>query len=204
MRLARKLALLATMAIAALALTATSASAQIEVIDTNSQQHCSPGPVHCEVLAHGEVGTVIQAHLLSGPEVTTSVCEDEFEAEINEDGEGQIEHQILTGASCPNKPCEATSQISGDGHPWPVHLREDPVTGEESLAVHFCLEPAGGGTQSECEINVHLDETAPSDYEFVAGDETCTGNTPPAGVRAIEVTGEWHITGTPITVVHTE
>jgi hypothetical protein len=186
MRIARKLILLAIMA---MALSATTASAQVELTDEETGLHCGVASSSCLVEIGGSYW--ITLHLTNGVEVTAGNCSDYLVASVGEDGEGFFTVQTIIGAFCPNKPCEATSQTAGNGDPWPLHLDElDP--GVFTLHAVFCYEPAaGGGAQRNCEIVLSVDDWGDHFYVFNAFDETCAGTPPPTGVRAIEMDGLW-------------
>jgi hypothetical protein len=193
MRIARKLMLLALMVMTVMALSTPTASAVgVELTDEETGIHCGIISSSCLVEAHSESsGWTITAHLLNGVEVVALTCQDEFIASVGEDGEGALINQVLSGATCPNKPCEATSQSSGDGDPWPVHFNEVDV-GVFQMHMVFCLEPAaGGGSGRNCEITVDINDNGSHHYEFLAVDAVCGGTPPPAGVRAVEVDGHW-------------
>ena len=126
MRIARKLMLLAAMAIAALAITASTAAAEIEpveVVNEATAEHCAPT---CTVHATGS-GTAISAHFM-GNEFPQLLCNDEFSGSISEGAEGEIHTQEwmpVSAGSCWKEPCGADTQESGDGNHWPFNIYEE-------------------------------------------------------------------------------
>jgi len=137
MRIARKLILLALMAMAAMAFAASSASAQIEV----SQE----GGAHCPAagcVVHATSEAEVDLELFG--EVLTS-CLNEFEANIGEDGVGEIYSQTLTGPLCAAEPCET---VAGSPDPWPIV--GDETAGVETLFATFCVDIHSVGLQTLC------------------------------------------------------
>lgn len=173
MRTVRKLSLLVGAALATTAFVAPTALAQIEedhetleVTNEASQQHCpavnqdisvSSG---CLIHATSEGGVLLRKHVF-GIESSITTCNTETWGRVNEDAEGYIFHQQLTGASCQRQPCK----VSGVSTPWPGHGDEahnpgvDGETGVTSIegtevgTFTFCVEPIGGGTDESCEIS---------------------------------------------------
>jgi hypothetical protein len=174
MRLVRKLALLTTMALAAMALAASSASAQEEIeVTEEGGGHCNP----CVVHAVSTQNVQLDVHIF-GIEFTDSVCANEFDAVIYEDATGALTNQSLTGAGCNREPCAAT--------PWPITGRET-VAGAEILEATFCVQPVGGGDPINCSIDVGVEDEAGHILGFHAVDARCHR----VGQSPAEVSGEW-------------
>jgi hypothetical protein len=189
MRYARNLLLLVLTALAAMAMAASSASAQeVEISNEPSGEHCTldPGNENCVVEAHGEDPTAIIRHF-NGVEQPTGVCNDEFEAVIDEFGEGYIQNQELHGGTCFKRNCDASAPEAGDGQTWPIHIEEED--GQLLLHVRFCIESdAAPGVDQFCSVEIPFVETETHHYEFTAIDLPCAEA--PGGARN-ELTGHW-------------
>jgi hypothetical protein len=158
MRIARKLTLLATLAIAATTLAAPTAFAQTEPESHNQtprilvQQevhaandiNCplvtpSPPPAvsptvtagGCRIHASG-LAIALSAHLSAGgTEVPVSTCDVEFDMRTDAAGEGWISHQEFTGgAACTRRACGQVTPPTGEGRAWTSHLLETEVAGQ--------------------------------------------------------------------------
>ena len=157
MCIARKLTLLAMLAIAAAAFATPTAFAQIEPITHNQspsligqeEVHAandvdcplvtpSPPPAMPPPLANGgcrvhmaTAGTIdISIHDPSGGiEMLVSRCSYEFDMRIDAAGEGYFTHQELTGASCGRKACGQVTPPTSEGRIWPFFLQESEVAG---------------------------------------------------------------------------
>jgi hypothetical protein len=197
MRLARKLMLLATMAIAAMALAAPSAFGQndVEVTNEATGAHCGTlATTPCS--AHGvSTGSVTLTAHVFGAESVQTVCNNEFTLQTDEDGNGRLINQNLSGASCTRQPCrDADNNVL----PWNGTGAETAV-GVLRLTVNFCVEPIGGGSDTTCELEVPIKHSGGHAYEFGTKDAkgnpveiACHGT---AGFRG-EVTGHWVSEGT--------
>ena len=192
MRIARKLFLLAIMALAALAMTASSANAQFEVSEeTDGVGHCDPIVVESETDVHGgchvefsSEGTGIPLHAYVPAKVTISNCEVNLEAQIDEEGEGYVTAISLTpphggAVPCTRAACDTTAS---EQHLWPFHIREHGPGDEEVEAV-FCLRDAStapGTAGNECEIHLQF-SALPGEHQYEIGDgtETFCENNPP-------------------------
>jgi hypothetical protein len=195
MRLARKLFLLGAMAVAALALTAGSASAQFEVLDEDGGGgHCPAValiPSHgvtggCELDVRGKVP--LYAHIPA--ETPISNCFVDLEARIDENGEGYVESAIFTpGAAPPNVPCTRApcDEANGTQLPWRFHL-DEVAPGDERVEATFCLRTVAsgpGGTGTNCEVHLELSDLGSHNYEIghLAQHQFCEGNPiPPVSI----------------------
>jgi hypothetical protein len=165
MRIMRKLMLLALMAAAALAFTAPSASA-LEVEIENG--------VHCtavEIIDHGEgsggctVHATSEAQVELGSPLGMTLCDNEFEARVDENGEGFIYSQLLTNCSpLPVIPCSE----AGVNDNWEVHLKSETL-----MEAQFCVDVLG--LEINCHLdNIHIGEPEPHQYEFFTeGHQPC-------------------------------
>ena len=204
MRSSSKPLMLAVMAIVA-TFAASSASAQVEV-SAEDDGHCSPT---CEihVISAGTVGLYVG--LLSAanePAIGSaqSICNNEFDASVGEDGSVEITNQVLFGASCGLAPCPNAS----DPDHWPG-LIEEPSAGAEHLVVTFCVV-SNTLILIQCDLEVEISTTPPHDYELHT-DPTGNGraeclNNPVATFMGFPVyagvQGTWHIESTPIEISH--
>lgn len=179
MRLARKLFLLAAMAIAALAMTASTASAQIVELSEEGGDHCPAvvknvhdvtGGCHIEFESENEVPLV--ANVPGVGVVTLSNCEVHIEARVGEDGEGWVTQALLTGHPAPSVPCTRTPcDEAAPSHvelPWEIHIEEDGP-GLEFADVRFCLRPVAndeGVGNSFCTVHLPISDNGNHDYEI--------------------------------------
>jgi hypothetical protein len=109
MRIARKLLLVASLAIAASAFVASTASAQTLVVtDESTGSHCSAVTLGanghdvdggCLLHIFSEAGVVLKKHVF-GIESTITTCNTELLMRLDEDAHGYILEQDLTGGSC--------------------------------------------------------------------------------------------------------
>jgi hypothetical protein len=206
MRPARKLMLLAVLAITATALMAPTALAQEPLAHDQTpelQAGTEPGGNPCPaVIAHAGgpteggcvlhiAGTGIQfiGHL-AGMEVITSTCNIEMVARLDSSAEGFLTHNEMTdpvGFECHYRPCGVV--MSGDeGRPWAFYASE-VAAGAESLTALLCLRDQAG-TEAHCEVDLGMTQPANHRYTFAtpAGDATCHG-------APREVNGSWNVEG---------
>jgi hypothetical protein len=169
MRIARKLFLLSAMALAAMAFSATSASAQIEVYGEPSGDPCSDvtftppttveGGCHVEFVGE-EVPLEVHAPIIPTGEMRISNCDVHLEAYVGPAGEGYITSAALTdtgdaGVGCTRKPCRTAA---GTFLPWEIHIVEE-APGDESVEATFCLVPttsADGTAGTPCTVHLPL------------------------------------------------
>jgi len=192
MRLARKLFLLLAAAIAALAMSATTASATGPVeVDIEGGAHCAP----CFIEVHGE------SQITNATGTPLSTCEDTFHAEIYEDGFGHVTE--LINAPHATLPC-TTIKCTGVGEPpeeaeWPFRIEETGLN-QELLEIRFCLDvaPNPGATGLHCDLDAAVtanEVNEPHHYNVSVLNWPCAG-----GARL--VTGNWEIEGRPIEIEH--
>jgi hypothetical protein len=205
MCIARKLTLLAMLAIAATALAAPSAFAQVEPLAHNQtpllivQQevhgavdaNCplvtpSPPPVPGPLVtaggcrSHASAPNVeLFAHLSAGgTEVLISTCDVEFDIRIDAAGEGYLSHQEFTQGTagvCTRRPCGQTAPPTSEGRAYSFFLRETEPAPTERGTVLFCTEAIDGTGASHCEITVPVTEPTPHAYRFTAADASGHG-----------------------------
>jgi hypothetical protein len=165
MHYTRRLLLFALTTTAAVALLASSASA-LEVM-AEGGSHCEP----VEIVDHGAGSGGCTVHVASeaqvelGSPLGMTLCDHEFEARVDEEGEGFIYNQVIFDCSpIPRIPCSE----AGVNDNWEMHL-----SSETSMEVQFCVDVLG------LEINCHLPsieigEPSPHQYEFFTqGHQSC-------------------------------
>lgn len=180
MRIARKLGLLAVMALAALALSATSASA-VEVTE-EEVGHCPEvvAPDHDE----GSGGCLVHATSNAQVELASPagmiLCDNRFEARIDEAGAGFIYSKILENCNIPTVPCVETAGPEA----WPVNL--DTTT---LLEADFCVDIGGGAVIARCHLDVDVAQVSHSVVNFTTG-----GTHRPCTQAGLAVLGSWTAT----------
>jgi hypothetical protein len=172
MRTASKLLLLCATAVLAMAFAASSASATgpVEISNEITGEHCNP----CEIVVEGE--SVISVET---PRIPVSFCEDSFEAEIYEDGEGhvtQLNNANHTGGACATQKCNGVGEPAAETE-WPFHMEE--VGSAFALAIRFCLDSkaAPNNPGGHCDLTAGVaPEPAPRVHHYLisAVDEHCT------------------------------
>jgi hypothetical protein len=216
MRLARKLVLLATMAMAAMALAAPSAFAQSEPLAHHAvpdiQVRAEPAGTLCPAvtinatrtvaaggcIVHGSGPNIVLVAHVFGVESVQSTCNVEFDLRIDADGEGFLTHQELTQGTqgvCTRRPC-GSLPAGTEGRPWEVSGRETgTVAPREILTALFCVETLNSdGTHSSpthCEVDVPMTEPTNHRYTFTTPGAPTGGGAEghgPAGFRC-EVSG---------------
>jgi hypothetical protein len=160
MRNARKLTLLATLALAATALAAPSALAQVEPelhnqaprIAASQEIHGAADAVCPPVTPNPPVAVsptstsggcrqhmsgpnvVLTAHLTAGgTEVSVTTCNFEFDRRIDPDGEGWISHQEFTPGTvgtCTRRACGQVTPPTSEGRGWTFYVQETEVAGQ--------------------------------------------------------------------------
>jgi hypothetical protein len=156
MRTALKLLLVAATALAALAFTATNASAQLSVENEASEAACPALPTGCHVEFEAE-DVPLFAHIPSVGELPQSNCNVLLEARIGPDGEGDVVEANLTDphnpglADCTREPCETDEVME----PWPIHINEDEPNTEE-VTITFCLSLRDGDMTDKTHCTLHL------------------------------------------------
>jgi hypothetical protein len=166
---------------------ASSASAQeVEISNEPTEEHCSVALENCIIETHGEDPTAIIRHF-NGVEQPTGVCNDEFDAVLDEDGEGYMQNQQIHGSSCFKRPCDASAPEAGNGQTWPIHIEEED--GNLFLHVRFCIESdAAPGVDQFCSLEIPFVETETHHYELTAVDLPCAEA---VGGARNELTGHW-------------
>jgi hypothetical protein len=181
MRIARKLALLCIMALAAMALAASTASAApgpVEVDTESGDVHCTITTCSAEV--HGE-------SRLSLFGFTVSTCDEEFFARFVENGAGQAISQALINhpvdGACTRVPCNGVGEPLAERE-WPISDMRETAPNEGSLSLRFCWDAASNpnATGVHCTVPIHFLEVIGHNYAFRAN-FTC-----PNGVL---VQGNW-------------
>ena len=185
MNITQRLTLLCATAITAMALTAANATA-VESINVAEEgaDICAPDP--CTIHVVGEFG------FRAFHAFTISTCENEFFADINAIGTGEV--TLWTGVDHPvDGPC--TREMCTDPDPagvpehWPIEGTEEVGENEATMLVEFCLTPTAshGSPESRCEVPIHVTEETTNNhhYFFDLSHECDIGGTP------VEVAGNW-------------
>ena len=192
MSLVYTLLLLVLTALAAIALSATTASAQlIEVHHEGTGNHCGDTVVvdheadgECLIAAHDVQSPHLPfpGVLLSAGGQTLSACHWEFEGYVGEDGSGSITHQSLTDVVfppiLPPDTCQITPCVEAGSsqEPWPLQVREE--AGVETMRFTWCVNNMG------CTIDVTIVQMG-HHYNFRAEDSPCLEGT------GLEFTARW-------------
>jgi hypothetical protein len=195
MRIARKLTLLLTMAIAAMAFAASTASADeaISVVTEPGNVACNPCVIH----------VVGESSLAAFHVVTVSNCTDEFTANVNANGSGEV--TTWNGSpdapnDCTREQCRVQPGNTVREH-WPF-TSEEVNTNTVELAVQFCLSPVGDMTdasKAKCTADVQVTEepAVVHHYLFNLSQECVVGGVP------VEVHGSWEAEGRGVEFKHT-
>jgi hypothetical protein len=197
MHFAKKLALLCAMALAAMALGASTASAQTEEpveIWEEDGSHCEPCHIH--VTGESELHPVIGNPI--------SQCEDEFEAEVWEDEfdenrdpeieeihQGHIydydNHDESATQPCTRQMCNGVMEPA-DEIEWPITNMGETTTNAGHMTVRFCLDtkanPGAAGAHCTVEIDVTEEVSPTHHYVFRAVNDPCFGG-------LVRLNGEW-------------
>jgi hypothetical protein len=205
MRIARKLTLLAMLAIAATALAAPSAFAQTEPLAHNQtpllivQQEVhgaadaacplvtpSPPPNPGPLVTAGGCRSHISApnvelfaHLSAGgTEVLLNTCNIEMDVRIDAAGEGYLSHQEFTqgtAGTCTRRACGQTAPPTSEGRAYSFFMRETEPAPTERVTVLLCFENLDGTNPSHCEVTLPVTEPTPHAYTFTMADTSGHG-----------------------------
>jgi hypothetical protein len=200
MRIARKLALLAMLAVAATALGPPSAPAQTEplihdqvpqlIVQTEvhgaTDANCplvtpSPAPNPGPLVTAGGcrshlIGNNIElyAHLPSGgTHVLISKCNYESDIRVDAAGEGFLSHQELTapsGGGSCTRRPCGQTVPGGEGRAYSFYMHELEPAPTEKITVLFCNEALDGSTFAHCEVTFPFGDAASHAYRFSAID----------------------------------
>lgn len=172
MFLVRKLSLAVMMAVAVMAMTASSANAEVQVFEepgglcsnVSLSGHVVSGGCHVEFQSTGDVWLVVY---VPAPTIV-SACQVHLEARIGGNGFGYVTTLTLTAPSRP-VPCtraQCTEAGTSTRIPQPIQLNE--VAGAESLERRFCLQ-GPDGSQGSCTVHLPVENEGGHNYEFGAG-----------------------------------
>jgi hypothetical protein len=183
MRLARRFVLLMVMALAVLAMTAGSLSAQeLEVHDeadgtappcgtVTLSGHTVSGGCHAEFRSEDNVSLGAYVPAL----VIVSNCQMHLDARIGADGEGYVTKAVLSppappfGPGCTRTPCDeaATSPNPHAEFPWSIHINES--AGALSTEIRVCMRTVAsgeGGPSGRCTMHLPVTDQGDHNYEF--------------------------------------
>lgn len=184
MRTALKFTLLCVVAITATTFPTSNVSATepVSVIDEATSEACNP----CVFHAVGEV-SLVAFHTF-----TISTCEDEFSAEIDPTGSGEV--TLWEGVNhpvdgvCTREMCTEPNMPGGVPEHWPLDMEEVGLN-EVQMNVAFCITTTDGDHQVEnrCVVPVHVTEEAGENHHYFFGllHECTIDGTP------VTVTGDW-------------
>lgn len=195
MRTARKLTLLAALAVAATALAAPSALAQLthnqtprlivqQETHTASDVSCpavlpspppNPPPLTtsggCRVHLASAGNITFVGHTMGGMEVVDDICSLEANMRIDVDGEGYLTHQELTGAGCDLRACEQLEPPTDEGRAWSFYMREmEPPQRTEVMVLRLCVSTLMLPGQIHYEFTLPLSQTSVHRYRIAASD----------------------------------
>jgi hypothetical protein len=219
MRIARKLMLLAMLAVAAAAVAAPSAFAQNEPLAHNQtprlivaqEVHAatdvpcpavtpSPAPNPTPLVTAGGcrfhvVGTAITfaVHDAAGNEILVFTCNWEFDVRVDSAGEGYISHQEFTqgaAGTCTRRACGQVTPPTSEGRAFSFFMQETEPAPRERAVVLFCTEPIGAAGASHCEVTIPLTQPALHRYTFTAND--ASGHPPAVGIPRCELNGTFN------------
>jgi len=196
MRIARKLALLLTMAIAAMALAATTASADEAITVANEPgSACDPT---CTIHVAGE-SSLAAFHV-----ITVSACTDEFTGTIDANGNGEVDTWdgvFDVDPGCTREQCRVQPGNTVREH-WPF-TSEEIADQTVELNVEFCLSlttDMSDAAKTRCDVPAIVTESSNHDYEIGLSHECLVG--PPGSQIPVEVHGDWHVEGGDFEFVH--
>jgi hypothetical protein len=166
----------------AFAVSVTPASAQVEITDEASTDHCPPVSMvgttvtgGCPMKIESQGNIVTEAF-----GVPVAICEESFEARVDEDGNGIAYDQDFNGANCPIEPCSS----GGSTLAWPFAV----IAVGAVLYVLFSPRRACGPMgQTECSFAAELTPHSHDSLEVVADEAECEEN------ELLHVTGSWEI-----------
>jgi hypothetical protein len=133
---------------------------------------CDP----CEIHAESFETETVWFHKILGANV--SVCHDEFEGEVYEDGEGHVGLTEATGPGCIVTPCD------GGEAEWPIHIEESNPG--EVANLRFCVS-VGGGADTHCDIAYDVADEGTHMWVIRASGAECQNGVP------IAITGAWEL-----------
>jgi len=173
------------------------ATAGVEVIDLDTQEHCGEVTVvdhvvsgGCELSATSEGGPsapsieVLQHAGLS--ETVISTCYQELDVHVNEEGHGYVANQVLAGDECGLEACDEPTH---EELPWEFQIGE-LLNGHVALGMTFCVRPPddcveGENTIQPCAVVADVVETAPHEYEIETTGAPCVDG------PSTELRGHW-------------
>lgn len=171
----RKLVLLCTIAIAAIAIAASTASAQetpVELVNP-AGNHCDP----CLVHAVGNSSVVI---IMGGMPIVLTECNDEVEMELWEDGTGHITQYTTTGgAACRHARCNGVGEPQSETE-WPISASGETGPNRSHVTIRICIEPNWNPNQTGAHCNVEATLTENFAYNYTFSTATFCG----AGLNA--------------------
>ena len=197
MRTARKLTLLAMLAVAA---TAPVALAQTEPLTRGptprlivQQEVHAANDVNCPAVTPSPIpvpgpmttGGGCRIHVASpanppisftfhlsagGTEAVSAACTVEFDMRINAVEEGYLSHQELGGNPivCTKRPCGQVA--GGEARAWSFYMQESEPAPRETATILFCTENLDGTGDTHCEVTIPFIQPTSHRYRLQATD----------------------------------
>jgi len=193
---ARKLMLLVSMAMAAMAFAVPSASGQtLEATSETTGEHCSAVTVvghtpegGCPIHAMSEGGVIIRMHVF-GIESTVTTCDEEIHGVSDGDTNGYGFSQVISGNGCGREPCE---EPDGSQEVWPAQGNEGSTHAgfDASARVSICVATTPDMNETRCSADIPWRETGEESHQFEGGESSEMPGIGTAGNRC-EVIGHW-------------
>jgi hypothetical protein len=183
MRLASMLAVAVAVAVTVVtAVAAPTAFANLEVSDEAQAEHCT----EIEVLGPHSISGGCPLRITGSSSIelimALSSCDSEYEARLDEEGDGVIYNQALFGSGCMVFPCTE----SGEPEPWGFQM-DATGPGTQHLSIQFCVwgisEPFG----VVCTFEAAVDFEGHSSITATANAVPCSEN------PSLHVTGSWTV-----------
>jgi hypothetical protein len=205
MRVACKLMLLAVMAIAAIAMTAGTASAQVELTVEGTSDHCGAVEVglhsasgDCEIHASSTGDVILRAF-----GSVQSRCLYEFTGYVDENGSGAITDQILGPpeiGTCSMQPC---AEVGLGQDVWPIQVSEG-ASGHLRLEMTACFTSPFGTIV--CHLpDIFVEAGGDHSAHLQTGREMTAGRPTPAACSnnpSLAFQGEWASEHSNVEVTH--
>ncbi|HEX2160658.1 MAG TPA: hypothetical protein VHF88_02445 [Thermoleophilaceae bacterium] len=192
MSVAVKIPPLCAAALASITLASSAWAQEPVALEHEGGAHCDISTNPCQLTAHGEW------HISSFGFIIF-ICEDEFTAQLGEDGKGHTTSATIfdhsDGGDCPRVPCNGVGESSAEVE-WDIVNARETAPGETTFDRNLCIDAQGSpnATGTHCSTPMSLRETQGTHHYSLSMAYTC-----PNGIR---LEGDWAVEGTPIEVAH--
>jgi hypothetical protein len=202
MRTAQKVLRATIIALAALAFSATTASATgISVSehgfpcdDVVVNDHAVSGGCASHVTSEGVVEFGVQIPFFGY--VHQYTCNNEYTLRFDADGEGAITDLNFSGCATSTTECAEAQAHGGGSATWPAHAEESGA-GELAFTAIVCIQ-LGAGARCEGPLNLELQDTsAPGQNLELQSDPRA-----PIGASVCRITGHWLVENSSLTITH--